>query len=465
VGLITKAIKKVEQNESPPSPQEKPSQPQGKKRGVFLVGVLVLIVISLGLGYFLLLKPAPEAPPKKIHRTTSARRKPAKSKPEKSDQKKDAETAMVQAEGEPTASENILGKKTIPQEEAIKAGVTLEQKNQTPASEIKPPVESQISEGKKEKKVESPSEKKEETTTLESEPDDKTIQSQVSITEKETVIPESDIEESSQLTIAPLSKKKEEMSPHAIPPQEEKKPSLENNLDELSFSGEKEKPEEVPLSYASDLKDWLAQMPLSITERSDSKAQRYYNKGVSYQEQGKVEKAIESYKKALNFNPDLMPAHLNLATAYLHLGRFKEAEQKLIYLYALKPTDCKVLYNLGLLLYQSQELASAENKLKTLLALDPLHLEGNLLMGSVYEEKGEIYRAINCFMKAYHINSADPGVLYRLGRAWDLAGEPMKAVEYYRSFLNTPQQKEKRLESAVRDRLNYLILQEEVENE
>jgi Tfp pilus assembly protein PilF/flagellar basal body-associated protein FliL len=465
VGLITKAIKKVEQKENPPVQQEEPPQPKKKNKLVILIVTLILIVISLGLGYFLLLKPAPEVPPKKIRRTISARRKPAKSKPEKSYQKKDAETAMVLAEGEPTASENILEKKAIPQEEAIKAGVALEQKDQTPGSEIKPTVESQISEGKKEKKVESSSEQKKETTPPEIEPDDKTIQSQVYIPEKETAIPESDIEESPQLTIASKSNEEKEMSPHAIPPQEEKKSSLENTLDKTSpFEGE-EKPEEAPLSYASDLKDWLAQMPLSITERSDSKAQRYYNKGVSYQEQGKVEKAIDSYKKALNFNPDLMPAHLNLATAYLHLGRFKEAEQKLIYLYALKPTDCKVLYNFGLLLYQSQELASAENKLKTLLALDPLHLEGNLLMGSVYEEKGEIYRAINCFMKAYHINSVDPGVLYRLGRAWDLAGEPMKAVEYYRSFLNTPRQKEKGLESAVRDRLNYLILQQEVGNE
>ncbi|NIM05147.1 MAG: tetratricopeptide repeat protein, partial [Armatimonadetes bacterium] len=70
-----------------------------------------------------------------------------------------------------------------------------------------------------------------------------------------------------------------------------------------------------------------------------------------------------------SLNPDHPEANMNLAVAYLQAGRLKEAEQILVYLYASKPKDCEVLYNFGLLLYQSGELASAESKLERLLEI------------------------------------------------------------------------------------------------
>lgn len=174
-----------------------------------------------------------------------------------------------------------------------------------------------------------------------------------------------------------------------------------------------------------------------------------------------MNQAIDSYRKALTFNPDHLPAHMNLATAYLQMGRFKEAELELIYLYALRPKDPLILFNLGLLLYRTGDFASAETKLKKLLEVDRFHLEANLLLANIYLEKKESDQAHEFSMKAYQINSADPRVVYQLGRSWDLAGDQEKAVKYYRLFLNIRAPKESQLELAVRDRLNYLVSQEE----
>jgi len=164
---------------------------------------------------------------------------------------------------------------------------------------------------------------------------------------------------------------------------------------------------------------------------------------------------------ALNYNPDHLQANMNLATAYLQTGRFKQAEQILVYLYASRPKDSKVLYNFGVLLYQTGEHESAENKLKKLLEVDPFHLEANLLLATIYEEKGAIDKAMGACMKAHQINSTHPRVIYRLGRLSDLAGQTVKAITYYQQFLNCPSEKEPELELAVRYRLKYLAARRE----
>jgi tetratricopeptide (TPR) repeat protein len=83
-------------------------------------------------------------------------------------------------------------------------------------------------------------------------------------------------------------------------------------------------------------------------------------------------------------------------------------------------------------------------------------LEAGLLLASIYEEKGDLGQALELCMRAYQINSANSRVLYRLGRAWDMAGEPAKAVKYYQLFLKTRSPKEDKHQQAVRDRLGYL---------
>lgn len=199
------------------------------------------------------------------------------------------------------------------------------------------------------------------------------------------------------------------------------------------------------------------QEELAVKARSNSRAQRYSSKGISYQRQGKLESAVESYKKALTSDPDHDEARLNLATALMQMGRLKEAEQELTRLYAKSPSDPRILYNLGLLLYRFGEYTSAESKLQEVLESDPLHLEANLLLSNIYQAWEEHTKALEFCMNAYRINSADPRVLYRLGRMLDQAGELEGAVKYYRLFLKTGSEEESGSRLAVRDRLNYLI--------
>jgi len=435
VGLIAKAVKKVEKKESLSVEQDTPPKSEGKKivgkkKAVIAVTALLFVGTSLGLGYLFLLKPTSEVAPKVVRRSISARKKPGKPATPQSEQKKDTGAGKAKVERKEIASGKASEKTIAPKETPEKVGMPVEEKEKTSMPESEPPI--QITEN------------------------------QISKVKEETETAKLLIEKPQGFIVSKTSEKQEKRATDVTPSEGTKEDSKEHISDRiLSAEPEEMPPEEITPVYLAELEREWSRKALVVTERSESRAERYHKKGATYHQQGELNRAIDSYKEALTFNPDHLKARMNLATAYLQIGRFKEAEQELFYLYAIKPKDLKILFNFGLLLYQTGQHTSAEIKLKKLLEVEPFHLETILLLASIYEERGELGKALESCMKAYRINSADPRVLYRLGRAWDLVGEAAKATKYYQLFLKVRSEKENQLELAVRDRLKYLTSEKE----
>jgi adenylate cyclase len=59
--------------------------------------------------------------------------------------------------------------------------------------------------------------------------------------------------------------------------------------------------------------------------------------GEAYRYTGRYEEAIAAYKKALTHIPDLLPAHLGLATIYSELGRAEEARAEVAEVLRITP--------------------------------------------------------------------------------------------------------------------------------
>jgi adenylate cyclase len=59
--------------------------------------------------------------------------------------------------------------------------------------------------------------------------------------------------------------------------------------------------------------------------------------GHSYYLMGRYEEAIAAYKKALTRNPNLLPAHFNLAVVYSELGREEEARAEAAEILRISP--------------------------------------------------------------------------------------------------------------------------------
>jgi Flp pilus assembly protein TadD len=495
MGLIAKAVDKVEKKEAstparetPPEPEAK--KPKAKKKMVIAGAALLVIAASLGLAYLLVLKPASQPPPKLTRRSISARQRLTKPAPAAAQDKKDEATLKAGTPGKAGTSAEVSRKAPVVQEQVKGAGVVKEagskagvfkeepSSGSAPSKDSKAPTESETVSPPVEAKapVESSPE-----TSVGKQPEGKdaaTAAAKTPAAEPETKAaaqaadgPPPDAEAGPQI-FGPRMDELQDIEVPATAGEEQGFPTGEMTSPDPEEDSEWDVTEEVEAPPVDEI-PMEAMLPaqvakttnvkpdraLEVSERSESRSERYYKKGVSYQRQGDLGQAIDSYRRALNFNPDHLQANVNLSIAYLQAGRFKEAEQILVYLYASRPKDSKILYNFGVLLYQTGELASAESKLKRLLEIDPFHLEANLLLASIHEEKGEMDKALEFCLKAHQINSADPQVLYRLGRAWDLTGEPGRAAEYYRLYLDSEREKERDVELTVRDRLKYLISQ------
>jgi Flp pilus assembly protein TadD len=465
MGLITKAIEKVENQENQPVPPEVPPKPKSKRKVVILSVILLLLGISLGGGYLFFLKPSPQVPPNVPRRSISARQQLSKAKPQVSQQNQD--TLAIKAKEETKVAPERTLKNRLAQQKPKEPEKVDQQKEETSKLQIQPPIEtalSQTPEIKEEKQTLVPEIKQplEPVPPSTSDKKKETQKEDISLGgEKNLLSP--DIEDILNTT---QSSGKESTLAEGVPssPLAESKKERAEKPDQVKtmVPGDKKTPaEESLLSSLPESNKRSVPKPSGIIDKSNSRAERFYNKGVSYHRQGDYDRAIDSYKIALSFDPGHQPTRMNLATAYLQTGRYKEAERELIYLYALRPLDPKVLFNFGLLLYQNGDHESAEVKLKKLLEFDSFNLEANLLLGSIYEEKGEVDQALELYMKAYRINSADARVLYKLGRASDISKDEGNAIKYYRLFLEAPGENGEELKSSVRDRLNFLLSQKE----
>jgi Flp pilus assembly protein TadD len=466
MGLITKAIEKVETQHKPLVQPEMPPESKSKRKIIILLVILIFLGSSLGGGYLFFLKPTLQVPSKVPQRSISARQKLSKIKPQVSPQNKDTLEAKT-GEGKEDALEKTLEKSLTQQKPKAppKAG---EQEKGISAPQREPSMETALSQiaGNKEEN---------QTLTPEIKPPQKPMTPSRSENKKKIPEEEEITSEGEKNVLSPDMGKvfagtppsakenaPEEKAPTSPPAESKNEMSEKLNQEGKVVGGKNKEPSEgsVLASLLTSEKRSLPK-PTGIIDQSNSRAEKFYNKGASYHQQSDYARAIDFYKKALSLDPGHKPTRMNLATAYLQIGRYKEAERELIFLYALKPLDPRVLFNLGLLLYQTGNHESAEAKLRKLLEIDSFNLEANLLLGSIYEEKGEMVKALELYMKAYRINSTDAHVLYKLGRAFDLSKDKENAIKYYRLFLQAPGENGEDLKPSVRDRLNYLLSQKE----
>jgi len=149
--------------------------------------------------------------------------------------------------------------------------------------------------------------------------------------------------------------------------------------------------------------------------------------GLVYDNLGKIEKAIESYKKALNVSADSERARKNLGTVYLKAGRFEDAKRELLWCLGKDLRNVSVLTNLGTienfkgnldaaekyyreslkfdinsvdslinlgnLLYRQNKYSAAEPFLANALVLEPKLTDIKLLSANIYAERGDKKRS------------------------------------------------------------------------
>jgi len=116
-------------------------------------------------------------------------------------------------------------------------------------------------------------------------------------------------------------------------------------------------------------------------------AEEWYERGVEIEDEDPGE-AIQAYQKALEVNPDLADAHLNLGRLLHETGGAAAAEPCYRRALAVRPDDSIALFNLGVALQDLDRPQEAIEVYEKALELDPKLADAHFNLAGIYEKLG-----------------------------------------------------------------------------
>jgi tetratricopeptide (TPR) repeat protein len=144
----------------------------------------------------------------------------------------------------------------------------------------------------------------------------------------------------------------------------------------------------------------------------------HYNIGNAYEREGRLDEAIEHFKKAITIKPSYARAHNNLGNAYTKKGMFGKAVAEYKKAIAINPRCEWANYNLGIVFITQGEFDRAIAAFRNTIAINPNCAKAHSSLGNAYDKKGLFDNAITEYKKALAINPnlvdvhANLGVIY-----------------------------------------------------
>jgi tetratricopeptide (TPR) repeat protein len=136
--------------------------------------------------------------------------------------------------------------------------------------------------------------------------------------------------------------------------------------------------------------DMLEQMALNYPDD----ARVYYELGNIYYEQIMPNEARLNYEKALELEPALNPARVNLAMLLAESDEGDSAKVLLREAIEMDPDDAKAYTDLGVVYYTEMDVDSAVKSFTKALEIDPDNLEAHYNLGLAFAESGLLVEAI-----------------------------------------------------------------------
>ena len=189
--------------------------------------------------------------------------------------------------------------------------------------------------------------------------------------------------------------------------------------------------------------------------------------GIYYQVTKAYEKAEEQFRRAVELEPDNALTHANLASIYVDMGKAPLATQELEKVITLEdqggisPRNRKALValyiKLGTALIKNGEMAQGNKAFEYALAGDPDNADLLAQIAEAYFSINAIPYAIKHFEKAAELAPDNPKINYYLGIIYDEAGELDKAIDAYSKLVGVKSQSEKLNAEEVANKLALII--------
>ena len=171
----------------------------------------------------------------------------------------------------------------------------------------------------------------------------------------------------------------------------------------------------------------------SLEKFRNSPLAKSFGQALAAQKQGKTAEAIAGYRDVIHQMPDALPAHLNLAVAYLQAGQPDKAIPHLQVVAKADPNNVNVQFELAKVLLGQKRLDDAKVPLSRVVKLMPQNPQPRILLAQLYFTQKNYSAAFDQWTS---LDSIDPGKGQPAFAAGSIAAQnlknPQKALPWLR---------------------------------
>ncbi|HVH72777.1 MAG TPA: tetratricopeptide repeat protein, partial [Candidatus Dormibacteraeota bacterium] len=138
--------------------------------------------------------------------------------------------------------------------------------------------------------------------------------------------------------------------------------------------------------------------------------------GTELERQGKLEESAAAHEKAVEIDPALVQAHVNLIELYGRLGQFEKAEEHYRAAIRLDPGSAESYYNYGVLLLSAEKFQLAEEAFQKTIEINPFYAGAHNNLGYLLERRGNFSEAETEYRRAIKHKPGDRQAHFNLGR-------------------------------------------------
>jgi len=165
-----------------------------------------------------------------------------------------------------------------------------------------------------------------------------------------------------------------------------------------------------------------------IVRKSPYLPPAYENLGLSLEEAGRKEEALEQFRKAAQIDPAYPTPHMNLGYTLEAMGRLDEAIVEYQTVLRLDPQNWQARLNLGSAYGKKGLLDKAIEELQAALKINPNSAAVFNNLADAYRQKGDIENEIESYLKVLQIAPDYAGAHYNIGRAYMKVKQTDKAI-------------------------------------